>query len=100
MASETNHSTARRRLTRVSLAIVTSSALLLGACGFGGDGNGEGEGDGLQPGDYTVVSQEGVSDSVVVSGKIEPVRTVNITSAVQSEAVSYTHLTLPTNREV
>ena len=85
MASETNHSTARRRLTRVSLAIVTSSALLLGACGFGGDGNAEGEGDGLQPGDYTVVSQEGVSDSVVVSGKIEPVRTVNITSAVQSE---------------
>ena len=85
MASQTSHSTGRRRLARASLAIVTSSALLLSACGFGGGGEDDAADGGLQPGDYTVASAEGVTDSVVVTGKIEPVRQINITSAVQSE---------------
>ncbi len=85
MASQTSHSTSRRRLARASLAIVTSSALFLGACGFGGGSEDDAADGGLQPGDYTVASAEGVSDSVVVTGKIEPVRQINITSAVQSE---------------
>lgn len=84
MTSHTDSSTARRRFTRVGLALVTTSTLLLGACGFGG-GDNDADGDGLKPGDYTVASNEGVSDSVVVNGTIEPVRSVNITTPVQSE---------------
>lgn len=84
MTSHTDSSTARRRCTRTGLALVTTSTLLLGACGFGG-GDNDADGDGLKPGDYTVASNEGVSDSVVVNGTIEPVRSVNITTPVQSE---------------
>ena len=84
MTSHTDSSTARRRFTRAGLALVTTSTLLLGACGFGG-GDNDADGDGLKPGDYTVASNEGVSDSVVVNGTIEPVRSVNITTPVQSE---------------
>lgn len=77
---------ANRRITRAGLVLVTSSALFLGACGFGGGGDeGDATGDGLNPGDYTVASADGVADSVVVSGNIEPVRSVNITTVVQSE---------------
>ena len=84
MTSHTDSSTARRRFTRAGLALVTTSTLLLGACGFGG-GDNDADGEGLKPGDYTVASNEGVSDSVVVNGTIEPVRSVNITTPVQSE---------------
>lgn len=84
MTSHTDSSTARRRFTHAGLALVTTSTLLLGACGFGG-GDNDADGDGLKPGDYTVASNEGVSDSVVVNGTIEPVRSVNITTPVQSE---------------
>ena len=84
MTSHTDSSTARRRFTRAGLALVTTSTLFLGACGFGG-GDNDADGDGLKPGDYTVASNEGVSDSVVVNGTIEPVRSVNITTPVQSE---------------
>jgi len=65
--------------------LVTTSALFLGACGFGGGGDDNAEGAGLNPGDYTVATNEGVSDSVVVNGTIEPIRSVNISTAVQSE---------------
>lgn len=64
---------------------MATSALFLGACGFGGDGDDGAEGAGLNPGDYTVATNEGVSDSVVVNGTIEPIRSVNISTAVQSE---------------
>ena len=64
---------------------MTTSALFLGACGFGGGGDDNAEGAGLNPGDYTVATNEGVSDSVVVNGTIEPIRSVNISTAVQSE---------------
>lgn len=64
---------------------MTTSALFLGACGFGGGGDDNAEGAGLNPGDYTVTTNEGVSDSVVVNGTIEPIRSVNISTAVQSE---------------
>jgi len=65
--------------------LVTTSALFLGACGFGGGGDDSAEGAGLNPGDYTVATNEGVSDSVVVNGTIEPIRSVNISTPVQSE---------------
>ncbi|MCG7290291.1 MULTISPECIES: efflux RND transporter periplasmic adaptor subunit [unclassified Corynebacterium] len=64
---------------------MTTAALFLGACGFGGGGDDNAEGAGLNPGDYTVTTNEGVSDSVVVNGTIEPIRSVNISTAVQSE---------------
>lgn len=84
LASHTDNQTGRKRFTRAGLALVTTSALFLGACGFGGEGN-DAQGDGLNPGDYTVASSEGVSDSVVVNGTIEPVRSINISTPVQSE---------------
>jgi len=65
--------------------LVTTSALFLGACGFGGGSDDGAEGAGLNPGDYTVATNEGVSDSVVVNGTIEPIRSVNISTPVQSE---------------
>lgn len=78
------HSTRRIRAQRASMALVVSATLFLGACGFGGGDKGA-EGDGLNPGDYTVATADGVSDSVVVNGTIEPIRQVNITTPVQSE---------------
>lgn len=85
MTSSTENSTGHKRLTRAGLALVTTSALFLGACGFGGGGDDSAEGAGLNPGDYTVATNEGVSDSVVVNGTIEPIRSVNISTPVQSE---------------
>ena len=85
MISHTDSSTGHARLTRAGLAVVTSSALFLGACGFGGGGDTGAEGAGLNPGDYTVATNEGVTDSVVVNGTIEPIRSVNISTPVQSE---------------
>ncbi|WJY97901.1 efflux RND transporter periplasmic adaptor subunit [Corynebacterium fournieri] len=85
MISHTDSSTGHARLTRAGLAVVTSSALFLGACGFGGGGDEGAEGAGLNPGDYTVATNEGVTDSVVVNGTIEPIRSVNISTPVQSE---------------
>ena len=64
---------------------MTTSALFLSACGFGGGDDDNAEGAGLNPGDYTVATNEGVSDSVVVNGTIEPIRSVNISTSVQSE---------------
>lgn len=76
----------RSRFTHAGLALAMASALALSACGFGGGGGADNaEGDGLNPGDYTVAAADGVSNSVVVTGNIEPVRQVNITSALQSE---------------
>lgn len=85
MTSSTENSTGHKRLTRAGLALVTTSAIFLGACGFGGGGDDSAEGAGLNPGDYTVATNEGVSDSVVVNGTIEPIRSVNISTPVQSE---------------
>ena len=85
MTSSTENSTGHKRLTRAGLALATTSALFLGACGFGGGGDDSAEGAGLNPGDYTVATNEGVSDSVVVNGTIEPIRSVNISTPVQSE---------------
>ena len=87
MASHTEKRTARRSFTLARLALATSGALFLSACGIGGgDGADEAKrGEGLNPGDYTVASAEGLTDSVVVTGNIEPVRSINITSIVQSE---------------
>ncbi|MHA5283402.1 efflux RND transporter periplasmic adaptor subunit [Corynebacterium sp. CQ3829_602738] len=85
MTSSTENSTGHKRLTRAGLVLVTTSALFLGACGFGGGGDDSAEGAGLNPGDYTVATNEGVSDSVVVNGTIEPIRSVNISTPVQSE---------------
>jgi len=67
-----------------ALSAVVAASLFLGSCGLPGGGDGGGE-DGLAPGDYAIASAEGVRDSVVVSGKIAPIRAVSITSAVQSE---------------
>lgn len=72
------------RLTRAGVALAAASTLLLAACGSGGDDK-DAKGDGLNPGDYTIASGEGVSNSVVVNGTIAPARAVNITTMVQSE---------------
>lgn len=71
-----------------ALAACVALSLTLSACGIGGDGRDEH--NGLAPGDYTIVSAEGVTDSVVVNGKIAPVRAVSITTPVQSEVEQIT----------
>lgn len=71
-----------QNLKRAALAAVLATSLTLAACGGPG---GEENGDGLAPGDYTIASAEGVKDSVVVNGKIAPVRAVSITTPLQSE---------------
>ena len=58
MTSSTEKSTGHKRLSRAGLALVTTSALFLGACGFGGGDDDNAEGAGLNPGDYTVATNE------------------------------------------
>lgn len=74
----------RSRHSRLVLAVVTSASLLVTSCGMGDIGGGT-ESDGLAAGDYTIASADGVTSSVVVNGKIAPVRAVNITTKLQSE---------------
>lgn len=74
----------RQHIKRTTAAIIVAGSLLAASCGVGGGENGA-AGDGLAPGDYTIASAEGVTDSVVVNGTIAPVRAVSITTPLQSE---------------
>lgn len=69
-------------MKRAVLAAVVSASLFTAACGSAGEKD---KGEGLAPGDYTIASAEGVSDSVVVNGKIAPARAINITTPLQTE---------------
>lgn len=69
-------------IKRAVLAAVVSASLFTAACGSAGEKD---SGEGLAPGDYTIASAEGVSDSVVVNGKIAPARAINITTPLQTE---------------
>lgn len=69
-------------MKRAVLAAVVSASLFTAACGSVGEKD---SGDGLAPGDYTIATAEGVSDSVVVNGKIAPARAINITTPLQTE---------------
>lgn len=77
----------RRDPKRTAAAVIVAASLFAASCsadGLGG-GSGNADGDGLAPGDYTIVNADGVSSSVVVNGKIAPVRAVSITTPLQSE---------------
>lgn len=67
---------------RAVLAAAVSASLVAAACGSADNNS---KGNGLAPGDYTIASADGVSDSVVVNGKIAPIRAVNITTPLQSK---------------
>ena len=67
---------------RAVLAAAVSASLVAAACGSAGNNS---KGNGLAPGDYTIASADGVSDSVVINGKIAPIRAVNITTPLQSK---------------
>lgn len=71
-------------MKRAVLAAVVSTSLFAASCGASGEHKDK-NGGGLAPGDYTVAAANGVSDSVVVNGKIAPARAVNITTMLQSE---------------
>lgn len=74
----------RSRRSRLALAMLASVGLLATSCGTGGFDGGK-DAEGLAAGDYTIASADGVVSSVVVNGKIAPVRAVNITTKLQSE---------------
>ena len=74
----------RQHIKRTTAAIIVAGSLFAASCGVSGGENGA-AGDGLAPGDYTIASAEGVTDSVVVNGTIAPVRAVSITTPLQSE---------------
>lgn len=67
---------------RAVLAAAVSASLVAAACGSADNNS---KGNGLAPGDYTIASADGVSDSVVINGKIAPIRAVNITTPLQSK---------------
>lgn len=75
----------RQHVTRATAAIVVAGSLFAASCGALGAGGNSAESDGLSPGDYTIASAEGVTDSVIVNGTIAPVRAVSITTPLQSE---------------
>ncbi|MEH0147591.1 HlyD family efflux transporter periplasmic adaptor subunit [Corynebacterium sp. Q4381] len=76
----------RRDPKRTAAAVIVAASLFAASCSAGGLGGGDNaDGDGLAPGDYTIVNADGVSSSVVVNGKIAPVRAVSITTPLQSE---------------
>lgn len=77
----------RRDHKRTAAAVIVAASLFAASCGAGGFGGsgGNADSDGLAPGDYTIVNADGVSSSVVVNGKIAPVRAVSITTPLQSE---------------
>lgn len=75
----------RQHVTRATAAIVVAGSLFAASCGALGAGGNAAESDGLAPGDYTIASAEGVTDSVIVNGTIAPVRAVSITTPLQSE---------------
>lgn len=68
------------RVRRACVAVAAASALFAAGCGIGGDKK-----EGLGAGDYTVTSVGDVTNSVVVNGHISPIRSMSITSPVQSK---------------
>ena len=74
----------RQHVKRTTAAIVVAASLFAASCSSLG-GGADAESEGLAPGDYTIVSAEGVTDSVIVNGTIAPVRAVSITTPLQSE---------------
>ena len=74
----------RSRRSRLALAMLASVGLLVTSCGTADFGGGK-DAEGLAAGDYTIASADRVVNSVVVNGKIAPVRAVNITTKLQSE---------------
>lgn len=66
---------------KAAAAVAASSLLFTSACGIGG---GDAE-QGLAAGDYTVVAQNDVINSVIVNGNIAPTRSLSITTPLQSK---------------
>ena len=66
-------------------AAACAATLFVAGCGFVG---GEDAEEGLGAGDYTVAAATGVIDSVVVNGNIAPIRSMSITSPLQSKVES------------
>ena len=67
---------------KAATALAVASLLFATACGAGGD---EKKKNGLAAGDYTVVREDDVTNSIVVNGNISPARTMNLTTPLQTE---------------
>ncbi len=68
----------------VGVTLATTAALFAASCGAIGGGD-DGGHDGLLAGDYTIAAEENLTNSIVVNGNIAPIRSVSITTALQSE---------------
>lgn len=68
----------------VGATLATTAALFAASCGAIGGGE-DGGHDGLLAGDYTIAAEENLTNSIVVNGNIAPIRSVSITTPLQSE---------------
>lgn len=68
----------------VGVTLATTAALFAASCGAIGGGE-DGGHDGLLAGDYTIAAEENLTNSIVVNGNIAPIRSVSITTPLQSE---------------
>ncbi|WKD57384.1 Macrolide export protein MacA [Corynebacterium capitovis DSM 44611] len=66
---------------KLAAGAIATAALLLSGCGLGGGSDTEGIG----AGDYTIAAVDDVTDSTVVNGKVQPVRSVTISAPIQSK---------------
>ncbi|MDY5785480.1 efflux RND transporter periplasmic adaptor subunit, partial [Corynebacterium sp.] len=73
----------RLRMKYACVAAVTATALFAAGCGIGGGSNGDA--DALAAGDYTIADVADVTNSVVLKGQIAPVRSLSITSPLQTK---------------
>lgn len=68
----------------MGVTLATTAALFAASCGAIGGGDNGGH-DGLLAGDYTIAAEENLTNSIVVNGNIAPIRSVSITTPLQSE---------------
>lgn len=68
----------------MGVTLATTATLFAASCGAIGGGD-DGGHDGLLAGDYTIAAEENLTNSIVVNGNIAPIRSVSITTALQSE---------------
>ncbi|AWB84337.1 efflux RND transporter periplasmic adaptor subunit [Corynebacterium liangguodongii] len=75
-------STVNRPAKRALAALAAAALLCTSACGVGGGE--EKKKEGLAAGDYTVAAADDVRNSVVVNGNVGPIRSMSVTTALQS----------------
>ncbi|QPK82666.1 efflux RND transporter periplasmic adaptor subunit [Corynebacterium qintianiae] len=83
-ASQPSHKR-RSGLKKATVAAASAAIIFASACGIGGGGGGNEKKDGLAAGDYTVVREDDVTNSIIVNGNIGPARSMSITTPLQSK---------------